>query len=890
MKERGVALEELDHTQYNWSGGNSHDERRVAAIGLKKLMQEELSKAYEQHGRDYYDKVFIIAHSHGGTISRLAMNLWDKDDDYYDPVKTVLLDELKHDDECPTCLRIRNGTVGRNSVQRPDGVITFGSPFVSFEPRSGGLLTARLSAWVLRLLIAAPFALVIWLAIKKWVGGPFEIVSTLWSLTPFKTVLLLVWPLALYWMVGSYLPRLLDAIERRFGKNVVTFALGAVVQTVKYLVLTGVVIYYLAYVTGGYSRILGWLPWNNASFQAWLGWAHLVTVTFFVLVAVPGAFLLWLGREVVGLRAKLPIKYDPAEDRAVPYVSYHTPGDEAGVHLRIFGVLTWVVQTLALSAACVLTFGIVLAAIIGVEAWLGLSQGGGVLNRLRISAVSDFPEYRDNFIKLIDMLTYLPKLVWTQILGVSWLPTLGDLDNRRDVVWFIPAAIVLSILIIFLFLMPFVALAIAVAYLASMWLRSSGVVFGSEKLSWNLANQITVMRHANANTALRVMFISPEAWWQREIAHSYYYRSRRVIRDVAERIAEWSNHRSTPAWPIEAWLGSAARLVVVLLFVLSIVSVSVPIASAIPSTSLLKFLRGPVGMFLGEGPGSIPDPTSAQGFASRGYAYLAFGHFDRSIEDYTKAIELEPNNAERYSDRGVAYRSKRDFDQATVDLNKAIELDPAIALYWLNRGNIYEDKGDTDRALAEYTKAIELAPDYSAAYSSRGGVYEVRGAFDLALADHAKAVEISPSLFDYARALGVAKYGKGDFAEAAADLGLPIVETRKDLYSILFRYLARTRAGESAAEELQTTIGPLDKQWPYAVGELYLGKRTVSATLGAARNADERCQAQFYIGQWHILKNSAAEAANALKVAAETCRKTFIEYRAAVAELKRLSR
>ena len=73
-------LEELDHTQYNWSGGNSHDERRVAAIGLKKLIQDELSKTVRTHGKDYYDKVFIVAHSHGGTISRLAMNLWDKED------------------------------------------------------------------------------------------------------------------------------------------------------------------------------------------------------------------------------------------------------------------------------------------------------------------------------------------------------------------------------------------------------------------------------------------------------------------------------------------------------------------------------------------------------------------------------------------------------------------------------------------------------------------------------------------------------------------------------------------------------------------------------------------------------------------------------------------
>ena len=56
---------------------------------------------------------------------------------------------------------MRNGKVGRNTVQRPDGVITFGSPFVSFEPRSGGFLTARLSAWVFRILLAIPFALLI---------------------------------------------------------------------------------------------------------------------------------------------------------------------------------------------------------------------------------------------------------------------------------------------------------------------------------------------------------------------------------------------------------------------------------------------------------------------------------------------------------------------------------------------------------------------------------------------------------------------------------------------------------------------------------------------------------------------------------------------------------
>ena len=89
--------------------------------------------------------------------------------------------------------------------------------------------------------------------------------------------------------------------------------------------------------------------------------------------------------------------------------------------------------------------------------------------------------------------------------------------------------------------------------------------------------------------------------------------------------------------------------------------------------------------------------------------------------------------------------------------------------------------------------------------------------------------------------------------------------------------------------ELEANAGRLKtKEWPYAVIELYLGKRSPTATLDAAVNPGDRCEAQFYIGQWHVLKASKAEAETALKVAVETCAKNLVEYAAAIAELKRL--
>ena len=594
LQKLGFYVEELDHTQYDWSGGNSHDERRVAAIGLKKMIQNELTKSYEQHGQDYYDKVFIIAHSHGGTISRLAMNLWDKDDDYYDPVKSATIDELKHDDECSTCLRVRNGRVGRNTARRPDGVITFGSPFVTFDTRSGGLLTARLSAWVFRILAAAPLVVILLLA--HYVASAEGIVGFFWSLTfPFvKNILLLLWPLALCWLVASYLPRRLGVWERSIGKGRLFMGLSTFFQGVRYLVFVGTAIFYVAYFTGQLDRFINWLPLSSDSTRSALSWVHLLTIFFFVVVALPGSFLSWLSREVVGLRGRLPTKYDPAEDRPVSYVSYHTPGDEAGLHLHIFGFITWIVRTLAASAASVLAFGILLVLVIAIEAAFGLSQGGSFLSKIGISAVSAVPEDRDRFITLLDSLTYFPKVVWSDLLGWPWFPTLGGLENRRAVAWFIPLALILAILFVFVLLMPFVVVGIAIAYLVSMWLRGTGVVFGSEKLSWNLANDISVTRYPNKNTTLRVLFISLQAWRQGEIAHSYYYKSGRIIADVAQQIANWDRLQPTNPWPLVSWVGTAARSAIVLLFVLSIFAVSIPIASALATNlaSPLQFLFG----------------------------------------------------------------------------------------------------------------------------------------------------------------------------------------------------------------------------------------------------------------------------------------------------------
>ena len=110
-------------------------------------------------------------------------------------------------------------------------------------------------------------------------------------------------------------------------------------------------------------------------------------------------------------------------------------------------------------------------------------------------------------------------------------------------------------------------------------------------------------------------------------------------------------------------------------------------------------------------------------------------------------------------------------------------------------------------------------------------------------------------------------------------------ELDDDAYSAIWGYLARERMGEDGTAELVAkAAGVKSTDWPYPVIELYLGRHSPADVLLA-----ERCEAQFYNGEWQLLRGNRAAAATALQAAADICPKNFSEYKGALAELKRLN-
>ena len=110
-----------------------------------------------------------------------------------------------------------------------------------------------------------------------------------------------------------------------------------------------------------------------------------------------------------------------------------------------------------------------------------------------------------------------------------------------------------------------------------------------------------------------------------------------------------------------------------------------------------------------------------------------------------------------------------------------------------------------------------------------------------------------------------------------------------DVYGVLWLFLAQSHAGQDGAAELATNAASLNsKDWPNPVVDLYLGKQSADAIVAKAGTANERCEASFYIGEWHLVQDRKDEAIPMLRSAVETCPKSFIEYSGAVVELARI--
>ena len=85
-----------------------------------------------------------------------------------------------------------------------------------------------------------------------------------------------------------------------------------------------------------------------------------------------------------------------------------------------------------------------------------------------------------------------------------------------------------------------------------------------------------------------------------------------------------------------------------------------------------------------------------------GDTYLKMNEFDKAIDFYNKAIQLDKNKITVYEYRAYAYEKKEDYFSALFDMNEAIKLAPEEAYYYYKRGEYKLKTNDKKRACEDW--------------------------------------------------------------------------------------------------------------------------------------------------------------------------------------------
>jgi lipoprotein NlpI len=269
-----------------------------------------------------------------------------------------------------------------------------------------------------------------------------------------------------------------------------------------------------------------------------------------------------------------------------------------------------------------------------------------------------------------------------------------------------------------------------------------------------------------------------------------------------------------------------------------------------------------------------------------------------AIQVCTRLIEFgsleRPDLAKAYYTRGTEWANQGNPDRAIPDFNVAIELDPKLAAAYYNRALAWSAKGDGDRAIADYDAAMRLGPTDPNAWLGRAAEWITKADYKRAVADYEEALRIDPQSWSTYFGRGRARFYGGDFMLAASDF-YRAHQIEPGIYSALWLFLARKRANIPGEKTLALEAGTSGAgSWPAPVVALYLGTASPDAVLRAAvhpdatRQHDLRCEASFYIAQWHVLRGARDQAGQLFREAESTCPRTFIEREGAAAELRRL--
>lgn len=121
-------------------------------------------------------------------------------------------------------------------------------------------------------------------------------------------------------------------------------------------------------------------------------------------------------------------------------------------------------------------------------------------------------------------------------------------------------------------------------------------------------------------------------------------------------------------------------------------------------------------------------------YMGEGIAYLNANQLSQAEFSFTCVIRvIDPGYAQAYLARAAVYETLRDYEKALEDYNNALQINPSSVVARNNRGIVLTIIGDLSTAAADFERVITEDANYLAAYNNRSIIYTLQGNFDSAL-------------------------------------------------------------------------------------------------------------------------------------------------------------
>jgi tetratricopeptide (TPR) repeat protein/predicted Ser/Thr protein kinase len=158
--------------------------------------------------------------------------------------------------------------------------------------------------------------------------------------------------------------------------------------------------------------------------------------------------------------------------------------------------------------------------------------------------------------------------------------------------------------------------------------------------------------------------------------------------------------------------------------------------------------------------------AGASGHVCLGVLENGAGNYEKAVEEFTRAIQLDPSSDGAYTGMASAYERLGKLNDAEKTYQQVINLRPRYWKGYNQLGIFYCRQSQYDKCAAMFQKVAELTPDSFRGYANMGAAYLADGKYNEAIQPLKKSLQVRATPGTYTN-LGTAYFHLRNFPEAA---------------------------------------------------------------------------------------------------------------------------